>query len=131
MTSRYLWRVALVVVLCVALCTPAGANDLKTTGTAVVALAVVGVAAVVVVAVVVIHHSGKPRSITGCVNTANNAMTLTDEKDRQVYQLGGDTSGVKPGERLTLQGKKINTGANHALTWETQKIAKDLGACQP
>jgi hypothetical protein len=123
--------VAVVVVLCVALCIPARADNLKTTGEAVVALAIVGVAAVVVVAVVVIHHSTKTRSITGCVNSANNAMTLTDEKDKQVYLLGGDTASVKPGERLTLQGKKVNSSGSPKLTWETKKIAKDLGACQP
>lgn len=95
------------------------------------ALAVVGLAAVVVVTVLVIHHATKSRAITGCVSSTNNSMTLTDEKDKRVYLLAGDADGVKPGERLTLHGKKVNGGANHALTWETKKVVKDLGACQP
>ena len=132
MRSRYLWRVAVVVVLCVALCTPVRATpSLGSDAIGIIALAVVGAVAVVGVIVVAVHESAKPRTITGCVNSANNAMTLNNEKDKQVYLLTGDTASVKSGERLTLRGKKVNAGASHALTWETKKVVKDLGACQP
>jgi len=132
LTSKHLWRAALVVVLSVALCTPARGDSLQKAADGVIALAIVGAAAIVIGVVVVVHYSTKPRTITGCVSSANNAMALTDEKDKQVYSLAGDTAGVKPGERMTLRGKKLTApNANHTLTWETKKPVKDLGVCQP
>jgi hypothetical protein len=58
-------------------------------------------------------------------------MTMADEKDKRVYILSGDTTGVRPGQRMTLQGKKLNANADHTLTWGTKKMIKDLGVCQP
>ena len=43
----------------------------------------------------------KKRTITGCVTSGQNGMTVTDEKDKQVYALSGDTTGIKPGDRVT------------------------------
>jgi hypothetical protein len=57
-------------------------------------------------------------------------MTLTDEKDKRVYTLSGDTAGAQPGERITLKGK-IRTKAGEPLVWNTTKMIKDFGACQP
>ena len=62
------------------------------------------VAVVVVVAVLVTHH--KTQRITGCVNTGPNGMSLTDEKDNRSYALSGSSAGVKPGDRMTLEGKR-------------------------
>ena len=45
--------------------------------------------------------------------------------------LSGNTAGIKPGDRMTLQGKKIKPNSSNTLTWETKKITKDFGACQP
>ena len=93
---------------------------------------VVGVvAAVVVVTVVVVHESSKKRTITGCVNPAQNGMTVTNEKDKQVYTLSGDTAGVKPGERMSFHGKKIKPNAGNPLGWEITTIQTDYGACHP
>lgn len=131
MTSTYLWRVALVGILCVALSTSAAADQLQTTADRGLALAIVGVAAVVVVVILVVHNSNQKRTITGCVNTAQNGMTVTDEKDKRVYTLSGGTTGVKPGERMTLHLRKIKTKGSDALTWETKKVTKDFGVCQP
>jgi hypothetical protein len=33
-------------------------------------------------------------------------MSVTDERDKQVYVLSGNTEDIKPGDRVTLQGKK-------------------------
>jgi hypothetical protein len=130
-TSTYLWRVALIGILCVALSTSAAADQLQTTADRGLALAIVGVAAVVVVVILVVHNSNQKRTITGCVNTAQNGMTVTDEKDKRVYTLSGGTTGVKPGERMTLHLRKIKTKGSDALTWETKKVTKDFGVCQP
>lgn len=131
MPSKYVWRIALIGILCLALSTAAAADQLQKTADTVLALAIVGVAAVVVVVVVVVHSASQKRTITGCVNTAQNGMIVTDEKDKRVYTLSGDTASVKPGERMTLHLKKFKSKGGNTVTWETQKITKDLGVCQP
>ncbi|HXA76461.1 MAG TPA: hypothetical protein VNV41_04955 [Candidatus Acidoferrales bacterium] len=89
------------------------------------------VAAVAVATVVVVHESSKKRTITGCVNPAQNEITVINEKDKQVYILSGDTAGVKPGERMSFQGKKIKPNASNPLGWEVTRIQTDYGACHP
>ena len=135
MTSKYFWRGVLVVALSVALSTSAetqtGGGKIVSTGT--IVGVIVGVVAVVVIAaVVVIHKSSEKRTITGCVNSGENGMSVTDEKDKRLYALSGTTTDVKPGDRMTLQGKKIKSqDAGKTLLWETKQVAKDLGACRP
>ncbi len=131
MTKKSLWRGVLIVVLCVVLAKPAEASGYPSGG-AIVA-AIVGVAAaVVVVAIVVIHKSSEKRTITGCVNSAGSGMTITDEKDKQVYALSGNTAGIKPGHRMKLQGKKEKSkGADKTFVWEAKAVSKDFGVCQP
>jgi hypothetical protein len=63
--------------------------------------------AVAVVIIVTVYYSAKKRSITGCVASAGDGMSVTDEKDKRVYVLSGNTAGVKPGDRMKLQGKKV------------------------
>jgi hypothetical protein len=76
---------------------------------------------VVVVAVLAIHYS-KKRAITGCVVSGVNGMSVTDEKDKQVYKLSGTTTGTKPGDRMRLQGKKVKPkGADKTLVWEARE----------
>jgi len=134
-TSKYLWCGVLIVALGVTLSTSAeaqtGGGKIVSNGT--IAGVIVGVvAAVVIVAYVVIHESSKKRSITGCVTPAENGMSVTDEKDKRSYALSGDTADIKPGDRMTLQGKKIKPkNAGKPLVWETKTISKDFGVCQP
>ena len=131
MTSKYFWRGVLMVALSVILAKPAEAKGYPSGGT--IVAAIVGVVAVVVIAaVVVIHKSSERRSITGCVNSAENGMSMTDEKDKRLYALSGTTTDVKPGDRMTWQGKKIKPkDARKTLSWETTLVAKDLGLCRP
>jgi len=134
MSQKSLWRGVLIVFLCVALAAPAraqyGGKIGPSNGT--IVGAIVGVAAaLVVVAVVAIHYSRK-RAITGCVNSAGSGMTITDEKDKQIYTLSGNTTSIKPGDRMKLQGKKVKSkGADKALVWEAKAVTKDFGVCQP
>jgi len=59
-------------------------------------------------------------------------MSVTDEKDKRIYALSGNTADIKPGDRVTLQGKKAKpNGANAPLAWDVNKETKDFGACQP
>src|ERR1700756_1226058 len=106
MTSTYLWRTVLIVALTVFLITPARADKFQTVGDEIV-VGIVVVAAGLVVATVLIIHYSKKRTITGCINSGENGMIVTDEKDKQTYKLSGDIARIKPGDRTRLQGKKI------------------------
>ena len=130
MNSRSFWRLAVIFVLCLALAKEAKADSLKTTGELII-VAVVAVAAAVVVVTALVVKQAKGRTITGCVNSGASGVLLTDEKDKRVYVLSGDTAGVKAGERMSLTGRKIKANSGATLVWETKKISKDLGSCQP
>jgi len=131
--QKCLWRGVLIVALCVVLATPARAqqNSLNNIGRNIVIGIVAVAAAVVVITVVIVRETRKKRSITGCVNSGENGMSVTDEKDKRIYMLSGNTSGIKPGDRVTLQGKNVKpNGANKPLAWEVDKETKDFGACR-
>jgi len=131
MSQKSAWRGVLIVVLSVALAKPAQASGYPSGGA--IAGAIVGVAAaIVIVAVVVIHKSSEKRTITGCVNRGGNGMTVTDEKDKRTYALSGNTTGIKPGDRVRLQGKKVKSkGGNKTPVWQAKAVAEDFGVCQP
>jgi len=98
----------------------------------IIAGVVAGVVVTVIVVVVLVHrHSARARTITGCVSAVTNEITVTNEKDKRVYALCGNTAGVKLGERLTLQGNKINPSGTDLLRWNVSQIQKDYGVCQP
>jgi hypothetical protein len=128
--SRSFWRLAVIFVLCLVLAKETKADSLKTDGELII-VAVVAVAAAVVVVTVLVVKQAKGRTITGCVNSGASGMTVTDEKDKRVYVLSGDTAGVKPGERMSFAGRKIKANSGATLVWETKKVSKDLGSCQP
>ena len=121
----------LVIALTVALATSVQADTLKTDSHEIEIGIGAAAAAVVVLVVLAIHYS-KKRAITGCVIPGANGMSIADEKERQVYTLSGNTTGVKPGDRMKLQGRKAKRkDAGQMLVWETKEVAKDFGVCHP
>ncbi len=133
--SRQLWSGVLIATLSVALSgsveAQTGGGKIVSNGT-IVGVIVGVIAAVVVVAYVAVHESRKKRTITGCVVQGGNGMSLTDEKDKRSYTLSGNTADIKPGDRMSLQGKKIKPkDAGKPVVWETGTISKDFGPCQP
>jgi len=125
--------VVLIITLSFVLCMPLEAqNSGKIVSNGTIAGAIVGViAGVAVIAIVAIHYS-KKRSITGCVNSGPKGMTVTDEKDQQSYALSGDTTNIKPGNRMKLQGMKVKLNSpDKTLIWDTTKVTKDFGVCPP
>ena len=131
MGSRDLWRWVLIVALSVVLITPARADKLQTAGEEIV-IGIVAVSAALVVATVLIIHYSKKRTITGCVSAGETGMTVTDEKDKQIYALSGNAVGIKPGYRMKLQGKKVKPKSpDKTLVWETREVNRDFGLCQP
>ncbi len=131
-TQKFLWRGVLIVALCMILAIPTQADQLgDDIRNAVIGIVAVSVA-LVVITVVIVHESRKKRTVTGCVISGANGMSVTDEKDKRIYALSGNTADIKPGDRVTLHGKKVNPkGANAPLGWQVNKETKDLGACQP
>jgi hypothetical protein len=135
-TRKCLWQGVLIVCLCAVLAIPAraqigGGKQIVNSGAIIAGIVAVS-AALVVITVVVVHESKKKRAITGCVTSGDNGMSVTDEKDKRIYALSGNTADIKQGDRVTLQGKKAKpTGANAPLAWEVNKETKDFGACQP
>ena len=135
MTSKYAWCGVLIVVLGLALAQLAEAQlingQMGPSGGPIVVGIVVTAVALVVATVLVIHYS-KKRAITGCVISGQSGMTLTDEKDKQIYTISGDTTGIKPGDRMKLQGKKVKPkGVDKTLVWEARQVSKNYGACSP
>jgi hypothetical protein len=63
-------------------------------------------------------HYWKKRTITGCVRPGQNGMIVSDEKDKLVYRLSGDTTGAKPGDRIRLQGKKVKSSPDKPIEWK-------------
>jgi hypothetical protein len=121
----------LIVGLSLALCMPVeGQNSGKIVSNGTIAGVIVAVVAgVVVVAVVAIHYS-KKRTITGCVNSGANGLTISDEQEKRTYILSGDTTSIKPGDRMKLQGKKVkSSGSGQPPEWETKHLIEDLGIC--
>jgi hypothetical protein len=134
MNDKSFWRGLLIVVLSVVLAKPAEAQagGVKIVSTGTIVGAIVGiVAAVVVVTVVVIHESSKKRTITGCVSSGENGISVRDEKDKRIYALSGNTAGITAGDRVTLQGKKVKPKGAGTLLWEAKRVSKNFGTCQP
>jgi hypothetical protein len=131
-TQKCFWRGCLIVALCMILAIPTHADQLgDDIRNAVIGIVAVSVALVVIV-VVVVHESRKKRTVTGCVTSGANGMSVTDEKDKRIYALSGNTADIKTGDRFTLHGKKVNPkGASAPLAWQVNTETKDLGACQP
>jgi hypothetical protein len=140
--TTYLWRIAVSTLVCMALgfslCASAEAQVGPKSGTIpgtgltngdAIAIVVGVIAVVVIVAVVVIHSKAGNRTVTGCVNAGAGGMTLTNESDHRTYLLAGDTAGVKPGERMSLQGKSVKPHGSTTFTLETKKIKQDYGVC--
>ena len=132
MTSKYVSGI-LIIALVFALSTPARADNLSTLGEHILIGIVAAAAAVGVVATVLVLHYSKKRAITGCVNSGTDGMTITDEKDKQIYALSGNTTSIKPGDRMKLRGRKVKAMGPDKTTpvWEAKQVAKDFGVCRP
>ena len=70
----------------------------------------------------------KAPSITGCVQSVDGEVSLTDEKDHRPYALTGESHDLKAGRRVRLRGKKIQ-GNDGRFTFRTKKTDHDYGSC--
>lgn len=111
------------IILLTTLVVPAHAESLDTAGKQLYAgIAVVSAATVVGVIFLVRHEHHKMRTITGCVASGPAGMSL--EADGKIYPLSGDQKAIRPGEKMTLEGRREGN------KFQTQSVIKDLGACK-
>jgi hypothetical protein len=130
MTNKKLWCgiliAALTLALTVVLPLPARAATAETVLIAITATTLA--AAIAVVTVATIHHRRRKIAITGCMVSVDKAITVIDEEDKKRYLLSGDITGIRPGDRMSLEGKKAKS-SDKALVWEVKAVIKDFGKC--
>lgn len=93
----------------------------------------VGVAAAVgVTAALVIHHRHvvarrTEAYLTGCTESVQNGIALTNEKDSQVYLLE-DNNSIKAGQRVMVKGVAANDRAGNPA-FQVRSVVKEYGSC--
>lgn len=124
-------RVALTAVLVAAVAKPVRAASWDTDAKLIVTgIVVVSAGLATAVTLIVIHHKNNEAAITGCVIRGTTGVSITDEKNNRVYALSGDSSMIKPGERMTLEGKKSRQ-SHGTFLFQADKIVRDFGPCPP
>ena len=142
MTIPSVFRNSAVLVLCLLLALPAfpqmGIGNLGNLGNIgpskgeVIAIIVGAVVVLTGVGFLVYHETHKHPSITGCVASGADGLTLQNEKDKRAYVLSGDSAVLKVGERVTVRGKRVKVkDASGKLSFQVDKRTKDFGACIP
>jgi hypothetical protein len=88
----------------------------------------IGVGAAAVGAGAIYFMTHRSSKVTGCVQTADDGLHLTDDKTNRTLAIVPGKSDVRPGERLELKGKikKNEAGEQNFLV---KSVAKDLGSC--
>jgi hypothetical protein len=71
-----------------------------------------------------LHHAG---SVTGCVQSGNDGLTIVDDKNK-TYRIMSGGADLVPGERVELRGKKSSAGAA-GQSFQPKKLVKNLGSC--
>jgi hypothetical protein len=97
----------------------------------------VGAAAGAAVAVVLLvrhhHHTSSQAQtqtyVTGCTQSIQDKISLTNEKDNQTYSIVTDSKSLKAGERLALKGVVVPTEGSGTPVLQMQSLIKDYGAC--
>lgn len=70
-----------------------------------VAGALIGaIAAVIVITVGIVYVVKHKPSVTGCAVESPSGLTLQNEADHQNLRLTGNTAGIKPGDRVKVNG---------------------------
>lgn len=108
---------------------PAPADTLKTDAHELEA-GIVGVAAAIGVGIGVGVYFALHPTIKGCVSTGPNGLEIRNEKDQAVYQLSGNTSTLKPGEVVSVRGRKRSAKEGSSTSaFRVDKVKKTWGAC--
>lgn len=121
-------RLFLVLTVCLAMTvTSVRADEIISNGQIAAAAVIAGV--VIGVGIYVIYKViPKQKTITGCVEAVDNGLRMTDAKDKKSYILEIETFAIKPGQHLSVKGKKSKDKSG-ILRLSVKKIVKDFGAC--
>ncbi len=110
---------------------PGGYSSGKAIGIGVGAAA----AAAVGIALLVRHHhhaADKTQTyVTGCMQSVQDGISLTNEKDNQTYSIMSSSNSIKAGERMTLKGLVVAAGGSGNPKFQIQSLIKDYGTCGP
>ncbi len=156
MLSRWIIRFAAITTLCLAVCAaasaqygggggtggsggtggtggytapPGGYSSGKAIGIGVGAAA--GAAVGIVLLVRHHHHSAEKMQtyVTGCTQSVQDGINLTNEKDNQSYSMMSGSNSLKAGERMTLKGVVVATDGSGNPKFQIQSLIKDYGTC--
>lgn len=103
------------------------ADSLQTTGHEIVGGIVAVSVAVGVGATIGIYYA-LHRPIKGCVTSGSNGLQITSEGSNQTYQLTGTTTAIKPGQVVSLKGRK-KSAKGAPPTFDVDKVGKTYGSC--
>jgi hypothetical protein len=87
----------------------------------------VGAAAAGAGAIYLMTH--RANKVTGCIETANDGLHLTDDKTRRSLALIPGKADIKAGERVELKGK-IKKNAAGEQNFLVKSVMKDFGECR-
>src|SRR6266566_7007585 len=77
------------------------------------------------------HHSADKTQtyVTGCTQSIQDGINLTDEKDNQIYSIVTNSKSLKAGERIILKGVLVATDGPGNPTFQMRSVTKDYGTC--
>jgi len=77
------------------------------------------------------HHSANKTEtyVTGCTQSVQDGISLTNEKDNQTYSIMSSSNSLKSGERMTLKGVVVTTDGSGNPKFQIQSLIKDYGTC--
>ncbi len=67
--------------------------------------------------------------VTGCTQSTQDRISLTNEKDNQTFSIVTDSKSLKAGERFALKGVVVPTEGSGNPVFQMQILIKDYGAC--
>jgi hypothetical protein len=155
MASRWIVRVTGITTLCLAVCAAASAQYGGGGGTGgsggtggtggytappggyssgkAIGIGVAAAGAAVGIALLVRHHhhaANKTQTyVTGCTQSIQDGISLTNETDNQTYSIISGSNSLKAGERMTLKGVVVATDGSGNPKFQIQSLIKDYGTC--
>jgi hypothetical protein len=78
------------------------------------------------------HHHATDKTqayVTGCTQSVQDGISLTNEKDNQTYLIMSSSNSIKAGERMTLKGLVVATDGSGNPKFQIQSLIKDYGTC--
>ena len=78
------------------------------------------------------HHSADKTQtyVTGCTQSIQDGINLTDEKDNQIYSIVTNSKSLKAGERIILKGVLVATDGPGNPTFQMRSRIQ-LERCEP